>query len=508
MRENSKKSKSYKLLITLSIIIPLLFGISYAYFLAVIKGDNTTVTGQAANSFDINLITDDDGYITATNIFPIDATAVSTKAQKGKFRVQAGANTNVVNYSISFTELSVSSNLQNSSFKWSLTCTNDDTKNISGTFENASGSTMLLLNGLSLYPSNYDDYVLRIWLQNDDDVDQTSMMNGSFTGKITIAANMQYDRAIPGPQGWYTATTGALYSIKSNSTLITDATPSFTQVEKNYLGIYPATDDYGTSYYYRGAANNNWVLFAGYYWRIIRVAGSGAIKLVYSGSTAPTSAQAIVKTGADTYIANMTWTSTNAKDSAYAGYMYTLGQQHGYGTSSDIKNTLDTWYQNHLAAYSQYLSDAVFCNDRTVTRGTGINDTNTTFAGQTRLKNKTPVFTCPDQSDAFTVSDTTNGNGHLTYPIGLLSFDEYNIAGALYATDNKSFYLYNNENTWTMTPYNTSVETSLIIIQNVGQMQDWNADNTAVVRPVIALKANVTMTGTGTYNNPFVVQTS
>ncbi len=326
---NVKKSKSYKLLIAISIIVPLLLGISYAYFLAVIKGDETNVAGTATNSFDINLITDDDGYITASNILPIESNEISTKANKGKFRVIAGANTNAVNYSISLTDLAVSSNLRNSSFKWSLECINDSTKNTSGDFSTASGSNMLLLNGLTLYPSNYDDYIFRIWLQNDDSTDQTSMMNGTFTGKITIAANMQYDRAIAGPQGWYSATSGALYSIKSNSTLITDATPSFTQVEKNYLGIYPIADDYGTSYYYRGAANNNWVSFAGYYWRILRVAGNGGIKLVYSGSTAPTSAEAVVKTGSDTYIASMTWTSTNAKNNAYAGYMYTLGEQHG-----------------------------------------------------------------------------------------------------------------------------------------------------------------------------------
>ena len=36
---------------------------------------------------------------------------------------------------------------------------------------------------------------------------------------------------------------------------------------------------------------------------------------------------------------------------------------------------------------------------------------------------------CPQQNDAFTVSDTTNLNGDLTYPIGLLSSNEIVLAG-------------------------------------------------------------------------------
>ena len=40
-------------------------------------------------------------------------------------------------------------------------------------------------------------------------------------------------------------------------------------------GVFEMEDDYGTSYYYRGAVENNYVKFAGFYWRIIRVNGDG-----------------------------------------------------------------------------------------------------------------------------------------------------------------------------------------------------------------------------------------
>ena len=41
-----------------------------------------------------------------------------------------------------------------------------------------------------------------------------------------------------------------------------------------------AEDDYGTSYYFRGAVKNNYVEFANKCWRIVRVGGDGSVKLI------------------------------------------------------------------------------------------------------------------------------------------------------------------------------------------------------------------------------------
>ena len=53
-------------------------------------------------------------------------------------------------------------------------------------------------------------------------------------------------------------------------------------------------DDYGTSYYFRGAVKNNYVEFANKCWRIVRITGDGSIKLVLhndniNNSTSPCS---------------------------------------------------------------------------------------------------------------------------------------------------------------------------------------------------------------------------
>ena len=44
--------------------------------------------------------------------------------------------------------------------------------------------------------------------------------------------------------------------------------------------LAPTTDDYGTSYYYRGAVEDNYLTFAGMCWRIVRIAGDGSVKIV------------------------------------------------------------------------------------------------------------------------------------------------------------------------------------------------------------------------------------
>ena len=41
----------------------------------------------------------------------------------------------------------------------------------------------------------------------------------------------------------------------------------------------------GTSYYYTGKPNN-WIQFARFYWRVIRINGDGSIRMIYQGTSA------------------------------------------------------------------------------------------------------------------------------------------------------------------------------------------------------------------------------
>ena len=63
----------------------------------------------------------------------------------------------------------------------------------------------------------------------------------------------------------------------------------YSQTPKSYdisaVGMYSASDDDGKTYYYRGSVAGNYVKFAGFYWRVIRVNGDGTVRLIYDGTT-------------------------------------------------------------------------------------------------------------------------------------------------------------------------------------------------------------------------------
>lgn len=129
--------------------------------------------------------------------------------------------------------------------------------------------------------------------------------------------------------------------------------PNFANIATTNEGIYAATDDLGTSYYFRGAVDNNWVKFGkdnsdnAIYWRIIRINGDNSIRMIYSGTTAPTSETSVTMTGFGTQVDTVSYAfNTNYNNPAHVGYMYTDGQQHGSSVSSTIKTHLDDWYAN------------------------------------------------------------------------------------------------------------------------------------------------------------------
>ena len=88
--------------------------------------------------------------------------------------------------------------------------------------------------------------------------------------------------------------------------------------------------------------------------------------------------------------------------------------------------------------------------------------------------------------------------------------DEVVMAGGKWGTANSSYYLYNGNYYWTMSPYRTSNSPSanVFLVNLNGHLGSWYASNTIPgVRPVINLKADTLFAagGNGTLNNPYVV---
>ena len=296
---------------------------------------------------------------------------------------------------------------------------------------------------------------------------------------------------------------------------INSGTPNFASVATTDEGVFKTQDDWGDSYYFRGAVNNNWVSFAGYYWRIIRINGDGSIRMIYSGNGSPAT------TGTSTQISTSAFHSTYNNNNMYVGYMYTSGQVHGLGTNSTIKGVLDSWYQTNIAnkGYGDQISkETGFCGDRepstnsSTSNGAGGTGTTVTYyGGYIRLTNstKSPTLKCKNNEDMYTVSGSSRGNKALTNPVGLITADEVSMAGGVYGQTNQSYYLYTNSAYWTMSPYlfNASFSFAFVFIVNSsGYLNGSNVSNTIGVRPVINLSADVTAkSGNGTSSKPYEI---
>ncbi len=301
---------------------------------------------------------------------------------------------------------------------------------------------------------------------------------------------------------------------------INSGTPNFASVATTDEGVFKTQDDWGDSYYFRGAVNNNWVSFAGYYWRIIRINGDGSIRMIYSGNGSPATTGTGTQIGTNTFSIN----GSTYNNNAYVGYMYTVGQVHGLGTNSGIKNTLDSWYQTNIAkkGYGDKVStEAGFCGDRepstnsSTSNGQGGTGTTVTYyGGYIRLVNSTknPTLKCKNNEDMYTVSGSSRGNKALTNPVGLITADEVSMAGGVYGQTNQSYYLYTNSAYWTMSPYLFNASFSFAFVFGVwsdgslGNLNGRNVSNTIGVRPVINLSADVTAkSGNGTSSTPYEI---
>ena len=288
--------------------------------------------------------------------------------------------------------------------------------------------------------------------------------------------------------------------------------------------VYSVADDWGTSYVYAGAPTDNWVSFAGYYWRIIRINGDGSIRMIYAGTSTSTSRT-------DDQISTSAYNSTY-NDNAYVGYMYgstgasSYSATHANTNNSTIKGILDNWYKTNIVdkGHSDKVStEAGFCNDRKTQSGvisgygtTGYGTNATTYAPLGRLMSngryksrQTPSLKCSQiGNDMFTVSGSSKGNHKLTYPVGLITADEVVLAGGFGGRSNSSYYLHTGEYYWTMSPsYFDGSNAYVLIAASSGTLSNGHCGDRATgVRPVINLKADVTIIGEGTASDPYVVE--
>ena len=304
----------------------------------------------------------------------------------------------------------------------------------------------------------------------------------------------------------------------------------YTIPDKSY--VQTAQDDYGISYVLNGDVENNYVKFGKWsdsdssgnagkdmYWRIIRVNGDGTIRMIYAGIEKYEN-----KTSYEAHIGKSIY------DESSVGYTY---EKDGKQVDSAIKAFIDTWYEDNLKTnYEKYIADSIFCNDRSVIEssyldesGNMINSSEGAYAygeiyGYKSRHKNTPTLVCKQKEDRYTMSKS-KGNGYLRNPVGLITADEVRIAGADIVANNFTIidlgqynYLINEYGYYTNTPveFAQTLDGTLsggsVYAMSSNSLSEYGNATDTYVRPVINLKSDVSFTGNGSYETPYVIRTN
>ena len=317
-----------------------------------------------------------------------------------------------------------------------------------------------------------------------------------------------------------------------------------------------AEDDYGTSYYFRGAVKNNYVEFANKCWRIVRVGGDGSVKLILhndnkAGVANPCDAANNSASAAFARYSDETYKSafnTKYYDNTYVGFMYgtitecenhpeiteehycewcgfTLSNSTSYATAhantnkSTILNNLETWYNNSLKAYENVIADTVWCTDKTNVTDTTYDPWSITPNGLGYAKNVTYYGATQrlvsTSGSAGGTGPSLKCNGELSKinsKVGLITADELAYAGYARRIQNTTTYLQENateEDTlwWSLSPYffDGSYAYAWFVGGGDGDFSGATVNIVGGVRPSISLKPSTNVTGEGTSEDPYVV---
>ena len=337
----------------------------------------------------------------------------------------------------------------------------------------------------------------------------------SLVGKYFVSASASDNgSSTAGAMKTTTNLSGVYYVVRATSSSFTYKVISSNKNATEAL-LASTEDDYGTSYYFRGAVTNNYVEFANKCWRIVRIGGDNTVKLILhndniSNASNPCSSANNSTTAAFARHSESSYKSafnSSYNDNAYVGFMYgtpgstTYEATHANTNKSTILTNLETWYNNNLKTYESVIDNNVFCNDKSLSSGLGYSAKATDYAARERLyTSKIPSLKC-------------NGElSKITSKIGLITADELAFAGYAVGSYITTSYLKENAtgySWWSLSPagfYNQSLSYVFRVRSDNDAIDISNVNVDSSVRPVISLISSTSVTGNGTSDNPYVVQ--
>ena len=513
-KKKRKLSIYYGLLVTVICII----GVSFAWFrLYLSQNENNTIASRTCFN---TTLTEDTSKISLTDAFPI-TDEDGLKQTPFTFTIKNNCNSYVKVYitiDSTYRESTNTSYLKDNYMKVNIspkgTITGKSVTLGSQTLtdlENNRKGYIIINTGLKA--NEEKSYDLRIWM--DSAVTTEQGLNKNWSGKIVVVSNASNKPTFA-------------ETILANNEVKTPISTPGVAVSTNEEALLASTeDDYGKSYYFRGAVTNNYVEFANKCWRIVRVGGDGSVKLILhndntTGVANPCDAANNSASAAFARYSGETYESafnTNKEDNAYIGFKYgtpgsnTYEATHANTNNSTILTNLETWYTNNLKTYESVIADTVWCNDKSVSSGLGYGTNDTDYGATQRL-----VST---NGSAGGTGPSLKCNGELskiTSKVGLITADELAYAGYAYRLKNSTTYLQENatDNWWcSLSPVFFSSDANVWDAGGSAVVWDVNGSNGSFgfvgvndafgVRPSISLKSTTNVTGEGTSSSPFII---
>ncbi len=231
-------------------------------------------------------------------------------------------------------------------------------------------------------------------------------------------------------------------------------------------GLIEKLEQYGEMYYFKGNVTNNYVSFGDLLWRIVKINEDKTVKLILNNTT-----EELVK----------------MKESS--------NDENFDFNTSPVASHLQNFYQVYLENLDSYIVSTLYCFDDSIISS---ENNQMEFLSNSRIfDDKMPTNAC--------------GGTTLSKKIALLTADEAMFAGSR-DTENKDYYLYIDSlqsSWWTMTPYkkDNNVFHFMSIGINGSLERDKSETSSLFVRPVITLNRKVKVSGEGTLEKPYIIET-
>ncbi len=201
----NKKREKYvsKVMILVVSLIVLAFSGTYAYFTVNFSGDTTTTTAKSG-IFKVESSLEKASAIKNSMMVLIEESEKNNKADKLEFTITSKSESTVNGkYDVYMKDIQLSKNMYSKYLRWELVKENQIVG--SGDFANATrkdteqnNETMNTItsiediklneNAIALLKNTTDHLIFRIWLENDPNVNQISLVNGTFSGRLYIEA--------------------------------------------------------------------------------------------------------------------------------------------------------------------------------------------------------------------------------------------------------------------------------------------------------------------------------